>query len=143
MKPNEHQKPEGVLLAQAMELKQLSARAAAQMAGMSDARWRQIINGYAAAGAGQVVEVTGPDDTIARMARVVDVTPEQLRKAGRPEAADLLLVLTGTEAEKDWQGVGTALERLRGMREVLDGVIEELSQTDIGSSGGKGPAPGI
>jgi transcriptional regulator with XRE-family HTH domain len=128
---NEHQRPEGVLIAAAAKAKGLSARQAAKEAGMSDARWRQIVNGYASAGAGQVVVVEAPEETLARMARVVDVTPEQLREVGRPDAADALLVLGGMYAESDWQNVGTALERLQSIREQLDSVIAELSSGGV------------
>lgn len=143
MKPNEHQRPEGELLASALKIKGISARTAATQAGMSDARWRQIVNGYASAGAGQTIEVVGPDETIARMARVVGVTPEQLRAAGRGTAADLLLVVAGSEAEKDWQQVGTALERLRNISAELTSVIEVLSESQVSEASTPGTSPGI
>lgn len=120
-------------------MSKLSARQAATKAGMSDARWRQIVNGYQSAGAGQTVEVRGPDETIARMAHVVGVTPEQLREAGRPEAADLLIALEGMQSESEWQSVGTALDRLIDIREQLNAVIDELS--DAGGSTSTGDVP--
>lgn len=123
----EHQRPEGQLIESALRMKGISGRQAAAEAGISDARWRQIVNGYQSAGGGQTITVVGPDETIARMARVVGVTPEQLRAAGRPEAADLLLTLSGMQAEHEWRSVGTALDRLISIREELDGIIEELS----------------
>jgi uncharacterized cupin superfamily protein len=135
----EHQRPEGRLIEEAMRIKGISGRQAASDAGISDARWRQIVNGYMSAGAGQFVSVTGPDETIARMARVVGVTPDQLREAGRPEAADLLLTLAGMQAQSEWQSVGTALERLLAIREQLDAVIDELSN----APGSQGTAPQI
>lgn len=104
----------------------MSARAAAKEASLSDARWRQIVNGYASVGAGQTVPVEGPAETIARMAMAVGVTPDQLRQAGRTDAADLLLVLGGMQAESEWQAVGTALDRLLRIRSELDAVIAEL-----------------
>lgn len=131
---NEHQRPEGALIEQAAKLKKLSARKAADLAGMSDARWRQIVNGYASAGAGQVVQVDGPDETIARMARVVGVTADQLRDAGRVSAADVLLTLEGVHGESEWRAVGTALDRLRAMRTELDEVIAEL-EAEPGAGG--------
>lgn len=135
-----HQRPEGALIENALRLKRMSARKAAEKAGMSDARWRQIVNGYASAGAGQVVEVRGPDDAIARMARVAGVSAEQLRKAGRPEAAGMLETLSSMQAEADWQQVGTALERLLRIREELDIVIAELLDQN---GGPPSSAPGI
>lgn len=143
MKPNEHQRPEGALLGTAQANMKLSARQAAGKAGMSDARWRQIVNGYASAGAGQTVEVIGPDETIARMARVVGVTPEQLREAGRPIAADLLLVLAGAEVEKDWQHVGSALDRLRSIRDELEAVIGVLSDSQVSDASRSSSTPNV
>jgi hypothetical protein len=68
------------------------------------------------------------------MAMVVDITAEQLREAGRDDAADILLFLGGARAENDWQHVGSALERLKGIQEQIGAVIRELSSG--GDSGG-------
>jgi hypothetical protein len=86
------QRPEGELIAAALEAHQpkLSARKAAEMAGMSDGRWRQIVNGYQNAGAGNYIPVRAPAETIARMADVVGLNPEQLMEAGRGDAAQEL-----------------------------------------------------
>lgn len=119
------QRPEGALIERARKLSGLSGRQAAKESSLSDSRWRQIINGNTTVG-GQVVPVVGPDDTIARMARAVGVTPDQLRAAGRPEAADALLTLSGMQAESEWESVGTALDRLLSIREQIDAVIAEL-----------------
>lgn len=124
-----YQRPEGALIARALKLKGLSVRKAAPDAAISDARWRQIMNGHASAGPGQVVPVVGPDDTIARMARVAGVTPDQLREAGRTDAADLLLTLAGMQAESDWNRTGTTRDRLVRLRGELDDIINELSRT--------------
>lgn len=67
----------------------LTLRAAAAAIGISDRRWRQIENGYKMEG-GAPVRVHAPADTLARMARVVGASPEQLRDAGRGDAAELL-----------------------------------------------------
>lgn len=123
----EHQTAEGALIERARQLRGLKARAAARDAGMSDARWRQIESGYASVGPGQVIPVRGPDETVARMASVVGVTAEQLREAGRAAAADVLLTLVGMQAESEWQSVGTALDRLRRIRDEIDSVIGELA----------------
>lgn len=132
---NEHQRPEGALIERAAKAMGISGRKAASLVGISDARWRQIVNGYQSVGAGQVATVVGPDETVARMAQVVGVTSEQLREAGRPEAAELLLVLSGVKAQQDWQRVGTTLDRLINMRDELNVIIEELSRSG-GDSGG-------
>lgn len=49
----------------------MSMREAAKRAGMSDGRWRQIVKGYQGTGTGRI-PVVAPDDTLARMALVVD-----------------------------------------------------------------------
>ncbi|MFF0395093.1 hypothetical protein ACFYSJ_04785 [Streptomyces sp. NPDC005248] len=64
----------------------MSARKAAGLAGLSDARWRQIVSGYQSV-SGSYVAVRAPADTLARMAQVVGVTPAELRNAGREDAA--------------------------------------------------------
>lgn len=81
--------PEGELITAALKRKKMSAREAARRAGISDARWRQITSGYQTV-SGTRVPVSGPPETIARMAQVVGVTPEQLAGAGREDAADAL-----------------------------------------------------
>lgn len=60
------------------------------MAGMSDARWRQIAKGFKYEAGGIRVPARAPADTLARMARVVGATPDQLREVGRGDAADEL-----------------------------------------------------
>lgn len=91
------QRPEGLLIAEALKRAKLSGRAAATAAGLSDGRWRQIVNGYQSVGGGNYFPVIGPPDTIARMAQVVNLTPDDLTKAGRPDAAEELSKLLGDE----------------------------------------------
>jgi hypothetical protein len=144
MNTKEYQRPEGALIERAMKMKGISARQAARDAHLSDARWRQIVNGYQSAGQGQAVVVVGPDETIARMAHAVDVTPEQLRAAGRARAADLLLTFGGMQAESEWQAVGSALDRLINIREQLNAVIDELEDAPIPvKAGSRGAGPGV
>lgn len=71
--------PEGVLIERYRETARpkISARAAARIAGVSDTRWRQIVEGTSAA---------GPADTVARMAQAVGVPTAEL-EAVRPDAA--------------------------------------------------------
>lgn len=108
------QPPEGALLSRALRSRtpRMSARTAARLADISEARWRQIVAGYASAGHGQYVAVKAPPDTLARMARVVDVPPTQLEEAGRPDAAAALRGMLAGGAE----GMSTT-ERLDHMRE--------------------------
>ena len=82
--------PWGALLTKALAKAKLSAREAARRAGISEGRWRQIAGGYQVVSAGVYAPVHGPARTLARMAAVVGVTPAQLKKAGRPDAAKLL-----------------------------------------------------
>jgi hypothetical protein len=83
-------RPEGELIARALKASGKSVRAAAALAEISDTHWRHIVNGYQPMGDGQWIRIKGPADTIARMAHVVGVTPEGLREAGRPDAAEEL-----------------------------------------------------
>jgi transcriptional regulator with XRE-family HTH domain len=94
--------PEGELIKDALKRTRLSARRAAERAGISEGRWRQIVNGYQTVTRGQHVPVTGPAETVARMAHVVGVTPEQLEGVQRADAAaELRLLLRTMPAETD------------------------------------------
>ncbi len=86
------QQPEGKLIQDALTAKGQSIRQIAPLAGMSDARWRQIVKGYMHV-SGVVTPSIAPATTLARMAQVVDVTEEQLTAAGRPDAAAALAEL--------------------------------------------------
>jgi hypothetical protein len=81
--------PEAVVIKDALRRARLSGREAARRAGLSETRWRQIVNGYQDVG-GVRIPVTAPDETLVRMAQVVSVTSDQLRQAGRSPAAELL-----------------------------------------------------
>lgn len=85
------QRPEGLLIQQALKADGRSIRQVAPLAGISDARWRQLVKGSLASGDGHVTEQVAPAATLARMAFVVGVTPGQLTKAGRKDAAALLV----------------------------------------------------
>lgn len=82
--------PEGKLIQAAIKRAGLSARKAADRAGISEGRWRQIASGYQVAAKGTYIPVVGPPDTVAAMAHVAGVTPEQLAEAGRKDAAEEL-----------------------------------------------------
>lgn len=84
------QRPEGTLIAAALKRSRLSQRQAATRAGISENRWRAIMHGYQNISAGVFAPIRGPGDTVARMARVVGVAPEQLEEAGRADAAEEL-----------------------------------------------------
>ncbi len=86
------QPPEGRLIMDAMERARpkLSGRKVAALAYLSEGRLRQILNGYTIVGAGNYVPTVGPADTVARIAKVVGLSPPELRAVGRADAADAL-----------------------------------------------------
>jgi transcriptional regulator with XRE-family HTH domain len=121
--------PWGALLTGALGRAGLSAREAARRAGLSEGRWRQIASGYQVVSAGVYAPVRGPAGTLARMAAVVGVTPEQLRRAGRPDAAQALAA-TPT-AHEDAEVGQELLQRVREMnsdqaRELLATIALQL-----------------
>lgn len=105
------QRPEGAVIERALKRKNLSARAAAEKAGISEGRWRQVMNGYQATGQGKYVDAVGTDVTVAHMAKAVEVTPEELDAAGRPDAALLLRDLYEQDAKPE--GVEAELKAIR------------------------------
>jgi transcriptional regulator with XRE-family HTH domain len=82
--------PWGALITAALARESLSAREAARRAGLSEGRWRQITGGYQVVSPGVYAPVRGPAATLAKMAAVAGVTADQLRAAGREDAASLL-----------------------------------------------------
>jgi transcriptional regulator with XRE-family HTH domain len=118
--------PWGTLIAAALASARLSAREAARRAGMSEGRWRQITSGYQVVSPGVYAEVRGPAATLARMAAVAGVTPDQLRAAGRADAADVLLAQRERRPADE-----EMLERVRAMdsdqaRELLAAIAVQL-----------------
>ncbi|WNI16436.1 helix-turn-helix domain-containing protein [Actinacidiphila sp. ITFR-21] len=90
--------PEGKLIEDALKTTGISQREAARRIGLSDARWRQIVSGYQSI-SGYKAPVRGPAATVARMAHIVGVTPDQLADAGRDDAAAKLRDITEKERE--------------------------------------------
>lgn len=86
--------PWGKLITDALERSGLSARKAAGKVPLSEGRWRQIVSGYQNVSKGVYAPVRGPAETLARMAQVVGVTPEQLAEADREDAAAELRAMT-------------------------------------------------
>lgn len=66
----------------------MSVSRAAKLAGLSEGRWRQLAKGYQQATTDTRIAAKAPADTLVRMAQAVGVTAEQLRAAGRSDAAD-------------------------------------------------------
>jgi hypothetical protein len=87
------QRPEGALIAAALKRSRMSQRQAAAKAGISENRFRAIVHGYQTVSAGTHAPVRGPAETLARIAQVVGVTPEQLEEADRGDAAQELRAL--------------------------------------------------
>lgn len=91
MNERPEQRPEGRLIADATERSGLSIREASRRAGISYGRWRQVTSGVQHVSPGNFAAVRAPAKTVAKMARVVGITPEQLETEGqRPDAADEL-----------------------------------------------------
>lgn len=91
MEQRPEQPPEGRLIADAADHMNLSIRAAARQAGISYGRWRQIVMGYQNVSPGSFAPVRAPARTLARMAAVVGVTPEQMETQGqRSDAAEFM-----------------------------------------------------
>ncbi|MDT0377319.1 helix-turn-helix transcriptional regulator [Streptomyces sp. DSM 42041] len=107
--------PEGALLKDALKRAGLSARKAARLAGLSEARWRQITSGYQTV-SGQQIPVHAPPDTLARMAHVTGLTAEQLERCDRADAAEELRKLTTTPRPPDPTATGEPSDpRLRAL----------------------------
>lgn len=86
------QPPEGALIESARERRvpRLSIREISKLAGLSEARWRQIEKGYQTPRKDFHVPVTAPADTLGRMAHAAGVSPKELREVGRQDAANWL-----------------------------------------------------
>jgi transcriptional regulator with XRE-family HTH domain len=107
------QPPEGHLIARALKRSRLSGRKAADQAGMSEGHWRAIMSGSRSVSKGVWVPVRGPAETLARMAKVVDVTPEQLEEAGRADAAEELRELLAEQPAADDRTSAELLELVK------------------------------
>lgn len=81
--------PEGKLIGERREAlrPKLSQNAAAKMIGLSGNRWRHIEKGYQTVAAGVRTPVVGPPDTLAKMAKAIGVTADELTAVGRADAA--------------------------------------------------------
>ena len=98
--------PEGVAVGAATKASGRSIRSLATEAGISDTRWRHIVNGWQRAPDGRAVAVKAPARTLASIAHVLHMTPEQLTDVGRPDAADVLTELRNRPAEREPRAAG-------------------------------------
>lgn len=85
---------EAPLIDAARRRARITVREAARQSRVSEAHWRQIISGYESLGGGEYREVHAKPETLARIAQVVGITPDQLIKVGREDAARALEEIT-------------------------------------------------
>lgn len=133
----DYQRPEGKLIEAALAAQTDSKRKVAERIGISEARLRQIVNGYQPVGKGQRVEVIGTAGRLAAIARELGITPNALKDAGRDDAASLLIGMLGdrsdprtTTALKNWRN----RERdyiASNFEVILESVLERLEQIEI------------
>jgi transcriptional regulator with XRE-family HTH domain len=119
------QRPEGALIKQAIDASGLSLRKAAARVELSDARLRQIVNGYSSHGQGQYLEVIAPALRLAQIAHAFGITTGQLRDADRVDAAAELERLSSGSVSAPDQDV-TEFEFLTRVREDL--TTDEMEQ---------------
>jgi len=95
------QRPEGKLIADALArlVPKLSQREAARRAGLSETRWRQIVQGYQRLQDGVRAPVVAPAETLARMAMAVGVAEKELDEAGRDDAGRALAGMSARMSE--------------------------------------------
>jgi len=84
--------PEAELIRQCREaaVPAMSRRQAAAKAGLSPSQWGDVERGRKRAGSGVIIPVQATADTLARMARTVGASPDDLAAAGREDAAQQL-----------------------------------------------------
>ena len=84
--------PEGILIEAARKRIGLSIRESARRAGISEGWWRQVARGYQTLSGGAWGPVQAPPETVAKMARVVQLSAAQVENEGRrPDAAEFML----------------------------------------------------
>jgi len=86
--------PEAPLIDAARRSSRLTVREVTRRARISEAHWRQIVSGYESLGGGEYREVHAKPETLARIAQVIGLTPDQLRKVRRTDAAEALEEIT-------------------------------------------------
>jgi len=115
--------PEGLLIAEALTRSGMSIREASRRAGISYGRWRQITSGVQNVSPGSYARVRAPAGTLARMARVVDVTPAGLTEAGREDAAAILAEMPAPETGTHGHVVtGLTQEEAAQVRAFIEGL---------------------
>lgn len=126
-----------------MKRRGLSARKAAEMADLSEARWRHIVSGAQPVTSGVWAPVRGPAETVARMARVVGLTHEAFEGI-RDDVMQAMLDEEEAQAEKlDATYIAAASDNYARLRhqlgllsprqiELLTAVAEEFTREGYG-----------
>lgn len=116
--------PEAKLIARLREaqIPALSMRGAAKRAGMSPALWTQNEQGHRKVAPGVTIPIRATPDKLASMALVVGAVPQQLRDAGREDAASILerLIAAGPDENE------RMIEAVRSSREFNDAQKQTL-----------------
>lgn len=109
----------------------LSMREAARRAGISVATWTQNEQGYRKVTQHVVIPITATAEKLARMALVVGATPEQLREAGREDAAVMLAKIIEAGPDPGDQ-LAEAIRLSSGLTDLQKQVLIELVQRGNG-----------
>lgn len=128
MNERPEQRPEGRLIALAQKHSRMSQREVAKRAGISEARWRNIVSGYQTVSAGTYAAIRGPADTVARMAQAVGVTPEQLEAADREDAAAELRELPPLQEPEVSADIDEQVEKLTAEIQEIRKELRELRE---------------
>ncbi|MER7792748.1 helix-turn-helix transcriptional regulator [Streptomyces sp. NPDC097640] len=132
---------EAVLIKKALKRNRISGREAARRAGISDARWRQIVGGYQTV-SGSHIPVRAPDETLARMAHVAGVTADELRQADREAAAEALEELAAPAAAADSTDAYASDPHLAAITALLESLSPEARNEVLRRVGHMTPARG-
>lgn len=123
------QLPEGKLIADAMIRDGRSARQLAANVGISDTRWRHIVNGYQPVGRGQFIRIVAPADTLARMAAALGVGAEQLAAVGREDAAkDLRSIAAVEQSGSTSDGSDSAITKVMRRTDIPESEKQRIVQ---------------
>lgn len=87
---NEFLRPEGALIEEVLASLGWSMRRAAKEVGISDSRLRHIVRGYQPVGREQRIEVVAPAATLAEIALALKIAPDDMKAAGRDDAAEIM-----------------------------------------------------
>lgn len=130
--------PEGRLLEQLRKSHRprLSMRKAADRAGLSEGRWRQIENGYQTVTAGQQIAVRAPAETLAHLVHALGGNRDQLADVGREDAAVEFDEIAPIEDRPLPPGVADSPERVAKREHVryLRALANEIER-ELGESG--------